>query len=207
VRPSDELLFQNGELRLWLDQKLNEASQAIGRLPGQYLEQHDDASVEETYRKQYLVASIDWAGEAAQVDQREKSVDVSDDPRRAWSGERVVIPGIEFTYSYQFSGEPSLLKLQPSRWTSNPPRGTVSGQTLKVSVLVPADAINVDAIDGHMRTQFNSINSYLVTSHQQVEEYRKSLDDRIRTALAARRGSVSSSASALEELRKRQSGS
>lgn len=97
------------------------------------------------------------------ADQRETQIDVSQDPMRTIfdRSQPAYIPGTEIEVSVPFTGEAEGFTIQPTTYSLNPPRGTVRGSVLVLSIT------GVDLEAGRVRQEIDSeldrIESYLTS--------------------------------------------
>lgn len=121
------------------------------------------------------------------ADQHETHIDVSQDPMRAIfdRSQPTYIPGTEIEVSVPFTGEAEGFTIQPTTYSLNPPRGTVRGSVLVLSV------VGVDLEAGTVRQEIDReldrIESYLTSLRGSVDRLNGELDSIARQCIEQRR--------------------
>ena len=121
------------------------------------------------------------------ADQRETHIDVSQDPMRAIfdRSQPAYIPGTEIEVSVPFTGEVEGFAIQPTTYSLNPPRGTVRGNMLVLSIT------GVDLEAGRVRQEIDSeldrIESYLTSLRGSADRLNGELDSIARQCIEQRR--------------------
>ena len=121
------------------------------------------------------------------ADQRETQIDVSQDPMRTIfdRSQPAYIPGTEIEVSVPFTGEAEGFTIQPTTYSLNPPRGTVRGSVLVLSIT------GVDLEAGRVRQEIDSeldrIESYLTSLRGSADRLNGALDSIARQCVEQRR--------------------
>lgn len=121
------------------------------------------------------------------ADQRETRVDVRYDSNR-WITDRsqpAYVPGQQIDIEIPFTGEADLFKAQASTYTSAPPQGRVSKQTLILSYQIPHD-VQQD-IKPQLERQLQEIERHLDWIRNDLSGYNNSISAVADTAIKKRR--------------------
>lgn len=135
----------------------------------------------------YLVDVPVLNRDAIVADQREAHVDVSNTfdyggyDRRG----RHTVPGTTVEITIPFSGDSECFSVQPTTYTSNPPRATVaeSGLVLEITDV----QLNAQQVRSEIDRTISSIESYLDNLRKNAEAFNSSLPTKARQAVEARR--------------------
>lgn len=131
----DEVLFKEGWLREFLENRESKMLAEIDGLAERLLEASVDATCDYFVRK-FGSESPEIREDQITIDQSETQVDArlirdifasSDGPH--------FVPATQITFRIPFVGTADLFRYRPSRYTSNSPRGTISGQELLITVV------------------------------------------------------------------------
>ncbi|MDR4468483.1 MAG: hypothetical protein MRJ68_09320 [Nitrospira sp.] len=124
------------------------------------------------------------------VDQREKEIDVSHDPRRIIMdrGSPFYITGTEIEVEVPFTGEAEAFRIQPNPYTLNPPCASIHGSLLAFSI------VGTDLDAAQVRAQIDrtiaQIQSYLGNLRGNVASLNDQLLGEARTAIEVRRAKL-----------------
>ena len=122
-----------------------------------------------------------------EVDQRETQIDVSQDPMRAIfdRSQPVYIPGTEIEVSVPFIGEAEGFTIQPTTYSFNPPRGTVRGSTLILSIT--GTNLESSRVRQEIDSELDRIDSYLTSLRGSTDRLNNELDSIARQCIEQRR--------------------
>jgi hypothetical protein len=100
-------------------------------------------------------------------------------------GERARVPGLKATKTFRFLGDGQIWHLRPNSYDMNPPRGTVTGNSIVIGVEVRVHEVEQAAsyIDGEVA----KIKEYLGRQDAQIESFNQSLSSHILPQLGKRR--------------------
>jgi len=115
------------------------------------------------------------------VDQREASVDVSNDPRYnlSFSGKKRFITGTMAIVEIPFSGEAMMFSFHPSRWSTAIPRARIELQTLVFEI----SGVNMEPewVKKRIDENIALIEEYLKNLHSDVQCYHAGLFEATKT--------------------------
>lgn len=187
----DKLLFNNGELRLALEHQAKLLRDAVEAVPEEHLLQAD---VDE-----WVAALVDeFRAEAPELhlDQmyrdppQDVKVDVSWDHSRYFSptsSDRRV-RGYRIVVRVPFTGDKAVFELRPNSFTLNPPRGSVAGDELTLTLEYPHDA--PPNIDGQVNGVVGTVQQWLGWARAEIDAFNRSLEQEARNAITARRSRI-----------------
>ena len=194
-----DLLFSEYDLRAGLENQLNQVEDKVRAIDPVRFETSTDDLVSATIASELVIAPIELHEDQLSVSRRDAKVDVSYDRDRAFFGPGPhYVDGLEVTYNLPFSGDPDLFKCKPNRYTYNPPRAVLRPSELTF----PYDSANRD-VAGTKKSfddDLTTIKKWLSWQARQIGEYNASLEDRVRSAVIARRAELSKIQSDLEAL-------
>ena len=193
------LLFSEYDLSAVLENQLNQVNDKVRAVNSVRFETSTDDLLAATVASDLVIAPAELHEDRLSVSSRDAKVDVSYDRNRAFFGPGPhYIDGLEVTYHLPFSGDPELFKCRPSRFTLNPPRAVLRPRELRF----PYDSANRDV--ARTKESFDDdlteIKEWLGRQAGQIAEYNASLEDRVRSAVIARRAELSKTQSDLEAL-------
>jgi len=128
--------------------------------------------------------------ESAYTSHREVEVDVSRDPMRIIfdPSRPFYIKGTEITFSVPFRGDPKFLRVRPTTFSLNPPRGEVRGQEIDL-IYTRTDA-NAAAVKGDYEATLRDINQHLAWLRSSVDDFNSKIGQQILPLLAQRKQKV-----------------
>jgi hypothetical protein len=186
----DEYLFTDGDLRATLEVERTKLAAAANGLPAdEVLSKGVEAlatQLVERFRVEPL--EVDWT--SANVSHADAQVDVSRDPLRAIFDQSrpFYVPGTTITYHVPFRGDANLFNLHPSRFTLNPPLGTVHGDELRIEFTLPVPLR--DTVRADLDREITQIKNYIGWVNSDVAGYNAGLDAAARAAVMRRRDKV-----------------
>lgn len=182
-----ELLFHDGELRLYL-QKID--SKMFSEIESQ--NENYILSVDSQEFKKYLIDTYQLIAPTLKedriyVDKSEEKVDVSQDQMRVISdrGRPFYIKGLKVSYHIPFDGNPELLKYRTSSFTFNPPRADVRRNEIIIEIIELNH--NTDSVKREFEQNFNEIKKWLIWVNQEIYQFNTSLDSKIEQKIKARK--------------------
>ena len=193
------LLFSEYDLSAVLQNQLNHVEDRVRAVDPVRFETSTDDLLSATIASGLVVAPIELLEDQLSVSPRDAKVDVSHDHRRVLVGPGPhYVDGLEVTYHLPFSGDPNLFKCTPSRRTYDPPRAVLQLGELTF----PYDSANRDvaATKKSFDEDLTTIKAWLGWQASQIAEYNASLEDRVLSAVIARRAELSKTQSDLQAL-------
>jgi hypothetical protein len=130
----------------------------------------------------------------AKISHREVKVDVSQDPSRLiWDRSApFYIRGTEVTISVPFKGDPGLFQVQPSTFSSNPPRGEVRAN--EVDFVYTRTDDNPDALKADYQRDLQGVKQHLAWLETSVSGFNAGIGQQVQNLVAQRRQKVAASA-------------
>lgn len=120
------------------------------------------------------------------VDQRETKIDMSSGPNPMFFDCRPsLITGTEIEVEIPFTGEAEAFKVQPTTYTTNPPRAQIRGNTLVFRIT--GANLSADSVRTEIDQTINNIQSHLSTLRGNAEGLKTQLPSQARLAIEARR--------------------
>lgn len=191
---SQEVLFAQGDLRSWLEQRARNALDEVQRVaPNEVLARPYEQIAEEIIQL-HLVPEprLDQANMTGGV--TDERVDVSGDfTRGVWDRfTPTYVDGSRITFRVPFTGPSEVLRLRASTSSFNPPRANIGNGCLIVSRDVPADVLerDRDGVVNSIRQEIAKIDTYLGYSRQDIAASNEQLRVEVRRAAETRRAKV-----------------
>ena len=194
-----DLLFSEYNLRAVLENQLSQVEDRVRAIDPVRFETSTDDLLSATVASELVIPPIELHEDQLSASPRDAKVDVSYDRNRALIGPGPhYVNGLEVTYNLPFSGDSDLFKCQPNQYTFNPPRAVLRSGELTF----PYDSAHRDV--ARTKKSFDDdlaeIKRWLGWQASQIAEYNASLEDRVRSAVIARRAELSKTQSDLEAL-------
>jgi hypothetical protein len=134
------------------------------------------------------------------VAQREKKIDVSRDPMRMIldRSRPFYVTGNEIEVELPFTGEAEVFKIQPSSYSSNPPRASVDGSVVSFSIV--GTNLDADQVRREIDGTVSEIQSYLTNLRSNASGLNSQLHGEARTAIESRRAKLMANRSIVSSL-------
>jgi hypothetical protein len=184
----DELLFNDGELRLALEAQAQRMRGAIEAEAEEILRQVDAEQWAEALATHFAVSCPDlqtgdlWRNDVQDITIRRQGfpgVEFGD----PYSGE-VSIPGYRIAIHVPFLGEADVFKLRPSSFTFNPPRGRVQGGDVVLTIeYARAEQPDIDVL---VNDRTRTISEWLGFARADVTSFNDGLKQQARQAIDER---------------------
>ncbi len=182
-----EYLFSNTS---WHDverHQLQEMQKAIAAMDGNQLL---NTSVEDLvlyFESKFQIEIPTLLTEKIVVDQRETQIDVSwDHNRMIYDRSRPFhIAGTEIEVEIPFTGEAEAFKIQPTTYTTSPPRAEVRGSLLVLKIV--GTNLEAERVRSDIDRTVNEIQSHLTTLRGNAQGLRTQLPTQARSAIESRR--------------------
>ena len=108
--------------------------------------------------------------------------------------------GMKIQLHLPFNGNAELLRVQPSTFTFNPPRGSVSGEELILDIAVPSSEVDTDSVKRYLQGTIGSISTYLHNLGGECSAWNTRLPDKARDLIDRRRSRLNLHSRVLEEI-------
>lgn len=182
-----ELLFHDGELRVYLQQRESKLFSEIESQDEKYVLSVDPQEFKKYLIEKYHLTAPTLKEDKIYVDKSEEEVDVSQDRiRDVFDRSRpFYIKGLKVSYYIPFDGSPELLKYQTSSFTYSPPRADVRGNEIIIEV-IELDH-NTDSVKREFEQNFNEIKKWLSWVNQEITQFNTSLDGKIEQKIKTRK--------------------
>lgn len=186
------LLFSKGDLHAAIEGQGERLAEAVSSIPEEHFVQADvDELVNWLATEFRIVCPTLHVADRYRDDVQEVQVDVSGDPRRAFSAfttDRRIL-GYRLAIHVPFTGDKAVFELRPSTFTTfNPPVGKASDQDLVFTLEYPHDT--TPDIDTEVNSLIGKVENWLTYARNDIEEFNKTLETTARGAIAARRARI-----------------
>jgi hypothetical protein len=186
----DELMFNDGDLRLALEAQTRKMVVAVDGEPEEILEQADIDEWAVALAHHFAVACPELTTDAVWMEPpSEVGLDVSRDPTRAiidpYSDAVRNYPGYRIIVHLPFEGDGDVFKLRPSSFTLNPPRSRIARHELLLTIEYPRDTS--PDIDATVSRVIGSVNQWLTFARADVDAFNRTLQQQARQAIDGRR--------------------
>lgn len=189
-----ELLFSQGDLRSWLEDRRRRAAEEIRTLPPDEVlaRPPEQIALEIVERHEVSVPTLHLDKKTGQVD--EQRVDVGGDFRRALHdhSKPFYVDGTRITIHVPYDGPIEALRRRASTFTMSPPRAVVATERVSVHGDMPADNLerNREAMVEGLHRKLQEIDKYLEYARADIRESNQQLRDVISRAAERRRKKV-----------------
>ena len=182
-----EYLFSNAS---WHDverHQLQEMQKAIAGLDGNRLLNTSVEDIVLYFENKFQIEIPNLLTEEIVVDQRETQIDVSRDHNRMiYDRSRPFhIAGTEIEVEIPFTGEAEALKIQPTTYTTSPPRAEVRGNLLVLKIV--GTNLDPQRVRSDIDRTVNEIQSHLATLRGNAQGLCAQLPIQARSAIESRR--------------------
>jgi hypothetical protein len=186
----DELMFNEGDLRLALEAQTNKMAAAVDAESEESLKQADTDEWAAALAHHFAVACPELKTDDVWMEPpKEIGVDVSRDPMRAiidpYSEAARNYPGYRVGIHVPFDGEADVFKLRPSSFNFNPPRGRIKADELVLTIEYPHD--HPPDIDSTVNGFVGSVSQWLTYAHADIGSFNGNLEQQARQAIERRR--------------------
>jgi len=191
-------LFNHNPVFRYLQERQSEMEQAIIQASDSELQQGDLEVVVSKFVESYTLTPPSLDEGKIHYGPGRGSAHTS----TSWDfGRQTTSAGSWIQASIPFAGSSELFQVQPSSFTSNPPRGEVSGQTLILTF--PHQNKSAEAVQRQVNQQLMEIKQYLATLTSDVESYNEGLRRKARQLIEVRRSKVNREQSLFDQLNQR----
>ena len=179
-RGETKLLFMSGDGDATMRSQIEQARREVPQLPEQLILNTDESALINYFVEKYgaEIPKLDEANIIAEHHEREVEV-------RDYFDGTVNVPGEAYEVEIPFIGDPAFFDLRPNHWDSMPPRGTIHGNSLHLSIvgrkLQPGEVKKT--IDDFVQR----VNQYLSWHRDQWQNFENSLRFDVGQAIAQRR--------------------
>lgn len=189
----DEYLFTGGELSLAIEAQAQKMREAVEAEPEENLKQADPAEWAAALAHHFAVACPELKTDEVWMDQpKAVKIDVSGDSGRYFSDPYSDLahnyPGERIVVYVPFEGDAGVFKLRPSSFTTVWPRGRIAGDELLLTIDYPQD--QPPNVDGPTQEFIRLVSQYLDWARQQIDSFNRTLEQKARQAIEARRQRV-----------------
>lgn len=181
-------LFADGDLQGSLQQEFSRAAAVVDAVSAEVLLDHTDEEVVAELLQDREVPVLDIAWEQAWTPgPQETWLDAQHDWQYGGAGEGrpIFIAADEVTLHVPFTGDPMLLRLRPSRWSSVFPRAEIGSGELLHQVTGPH--LSSEQVTVSFNSFRTSITQYVDATNADVRQHNARLEAELRRFVAARR--------------------
>jgi hypothetical protein len=185
----DDYLFQGGDLRSVLEAQAQKMRGAVEAEPEENLKQADPQEWAEVLAHHFAVAPPALRADEVWMEPvQEITIDVSWDRRRAFSDEYSDLArafrGYRIVVHVPFDGDADVFKFRPSQFTTNWPRGRVSGHDVLLTVEYPRDS--QPSIDGAAQNFIETVGRWLAFARTEIASFNAGLAQRALQEISGR---------------------
>lgn len=186
-RGSDDLLFNSGDWFAVSEHQKQKMNQAIASKNGDELLNTSTDDLARYYAGEFTIDVPELDHDNITVDQRETSIDVSQDRMRYISdrSQPFHVTGTAVDVEIPFSGDAQMFMVQPTQYTLNPPRGRVSGQTLHFTV--QGTNLTSDIVQSSIKNFIESVEQYIGWLRNTANPFNDSLFQQAQNQIEARK--------------------
>jgi TIR domain len=185
-----DLLFSEYDLRAVLENQLGKVNDAVIALPRDRFAAESAEFLAASVASGLVISPIQIHESEIEVETVDTKVDVSHDFDRAvWDRSAAAyVDGVEVTYHLPFSGEPELLKCQPSSYTMNPPRAVIGSGELTF----PYDSAdrNISNTKRLFNDDLQELKRWIPWVNDQVNGFNSTLETQVRQRVTGRRAEL-----------------
>jgi hypothetical protein len=194
----DPVLFSDGDLSATLRNIQEAVKTAVNDIPQEQLLSLTLDELVERIVERHQVAALELHVDRAELTTAEISISIDRFPDRWLFGQRPgTVAGQNVSYHVPFSGDPSLFRLRPNSYTSNPPEGTVRGKELVLS-------FQAREVGPHMKEayegQIQAVRRYVDNQRVMIEPHNKTVAAEAKRLLTERINRVRQAEAAAVEL-------
>jgi hypothetical protein len=186
----DELLFNDGELRLALEAQVVKLREAVEAEPEESLKQADAEEWAEALAHHFAVACPELTGDVWMEEAEDVKIDISDFPgRRYFSDPHSELarnfPGHRVVVHVPFEGDDAVFHLRPNQFNFNPPRANIGDQELTLPIEWVRD--EEPNIDNEVNAFVGSVSTWLTWAKGEIDTFNANLSREAVQAITARR--------------------
>lgn len=187
-------LFSQGDLRSWLEGKRRDAIKELRALPAEEVLARPPEQVASETIARYEVREPELLVDQMTGNVNDQEIDVSGDFQRAILDPTrpFYIDGSRITLHVPYHGPVEAFRLQPSRYSLNPPRAVISVERITVYRDVPADTLERDRdkiLEG-LHREVQEIGKFLGYARKDIRASNEQLRRKVPIAAQARRKKV-----------------
>jgi hypothetical protein len=193
------LFFAKDDLRAHFEARRQHALNDVERYDANRLLNSNLEDLTVYFRDKYEIATPKILDDQITADQAETRIDVTGRfDYGGWPGERTVVPGTEIMLHVPFEGETDLIRLRASRFSLNPPRGRISGNTVTLTFSAPNP--EAPGAKAYLDSELGKLRQYLEWTVRDIEQFNATLLSDLRAAIERRRQRVLSNQNVVASL-------
>lgn len=187
---SHKLLFNQGTLRDFLENKKKEIHEEIETLSEEYILNINMIEYKEYLLKKYFFTTPNLKKDEIYIDKKEESIDVSQDLGRVIidRSKPFYIKGLKIIYHIPYDGDDFLFEYRTSQYTLNPPYGEISSNELLIEISA-LDKKSSEIKSGFDKI-YSEINKWLGWVNQEVSNYNSSITSYIESIIEKRKSTL-----------------
>lgn len=195
--------FREGDTSTSFRNLLEKVTQEIQGLENEYVLKASTVELEQYYLNKVKIEPITMQSADYYIEnQRGTKIDVSNDFLRAVSiGERAGVQGTRLDIAIPYEGDSLLWKLRPSTFSYSPyPELEVRDDVIVFAVVFPDDSADTVRLKSEIDNAVGSLFSAVQNIRRDVERHNSTAEQRIRSALQAKRKLADSATGAVASL-------
>lgn len=184
---SSNYLFNNEDLRSFLENRMGEAIREIKNQDNNYILNVNIQDYLKYFVDEYTLEVPNLIEKNIDAEHNEKEIDVSGDPRRHFGDRNTpfYVTGTEVTFNIPFSGDSVLFTYKPSTFNYNPPEGIVRNQEL--SLFFEGVDLEADDIKHKLDRELDKVKQWLDWVRKDVEKFNQKFPQEIESQITTRR--------------------
>lgn len=175
TRGQTDLLFCSVDWHSVTESQRQRMTGEITATDGDRLMNTSTDSLSDYFVEKFQINALALVDDAISVDQREVDVDVSGD-RSRYINDRsrpFMMKGTSYEVEVPFTGDSDLFKVQPTSFTSNPPRGSVRGKSLFFGV--SGTSLEAGQVRSEIDRTLAAVKGYLATMSKDATAFNSTL--------------------------------
>ncbi len=195
-----QLLFFNADIFSLLIQQQEQLKEEVNCLDSHALQKISEQELVHNLATRYKLEMPVLEEDKAYTDYREVDIDVSGDPMRMIfdRGRPFYLKGTEITFFLPFKGDGNLFYIRPQTFSTNPPRGEVEGQEIKLTYRRTDN--NAEAVKSEYQQTLGSIKQHLGWLEASVSDFNSKIGSQVQTLINERKQKLVAAAGMMEAI-------
>lgn len=195
------LLFSKGDIFGFLNNRQQRLENEVNGIDSRAIQQTPEEELVHALAARYKLAVPVLQEDNAYADYREIDVDVSRDPMRRFffdEGGPAHVKGTEITFFLPFKGNGGLFDIRPQTFTTNPPRGEIEGQEIRLTY--QRTDTNAEAVKSDYQRTLGSIKQYLGWLETSVLDFNRKIGFLVQTLINERKRKLAATSGMMQAI-------